>query len=619
MAFTGARAMHRRLVWVWLVLLAALAVFGCSKNPEEPRFDNPFDPRNPEDPFNLVAVVSGNTVHLTWTHPAGYDITTYDVLRSGDGDIYDIIATIDAPTTASGTFTDTHPIATGTSYYKLIARNSVDEQTVEGQVAAAAVDVPLLVSVAGDAATTRTRYVHLRVLATGFEVARLSQTADFANAQTVPFVGDSAVVALWDLGPAAANGDLLPVYACALQTVDIGGQPVTVSSDTIEASIRVSFRPTLDMPPGVTTVPDLVVDLAVGGGPAGVTQLRLAPSRAELAAASWQPPATIIQDYLLRDTPQPQLVFAQFESEFSPAFTVVDSQLVTPDDLTAVTFRLDLPANRVISDPSVRVLSSAVATLMRLSTDPGFGNAPWLAYDDTAMVALPAEPGFHVVYAQYRNHWTQSAVKTDWAIFSQDDVAIEFQDPLDGEVVPGGTFVEMRGRAWSRSSATPIDSVKVNVGDGYVPATGSLEWSYLWSVPRLASNTTRILAARAYTHREVEETRAVVVDSTTALITVTISQLAVAIAAPAAGAQITGGSDVTVSGTAIPFLGGSPLDSVVVVVDNQRLRATGLANWTRSWTAPTVSATTPMQIVARAFAGADSAQTLVDVSVVPAR
>ncbi len=224
--------MHRRLILAWLVLLAALAVFGCSENPEAPRFDNPFDPQNPEDPFNLIAVVVDNAVLLTWTHPAGYDIVSYDVMRSSDGLFYEPLATIDAPTSASGTFTDENPIPTGTSYYKLVARNSQQEQTVVSQVAAATVDVPLLVSVADGAETTRTRYARVRVRATGFEVARISQTADFAAAQTVAFVGDSAVVEAWDLGPAAANGDTLRVYACALQTIMIDGTPVTVSTDT---------------------------------------------------------------------------------------------------------------------------------------------------------------------------------------------------------------------------------------------------------------------------------------------------------------------------------------------------------------------------------------------------
>jgi len=516
--------MRRRLVLLWPVLLAALVVFGCSKNPEAPGFDNPFDPGNPEDPFNLSAVVASTTVVLTWTHHADYGIVAYDVLRSSDGAIYDLLATIDAPTSANGTFTDPSPIPTATSYYKLVATNSDGEQTVESQVVAASVDVPLLVSVAGGAATTRGRYVRVRVRAMGYETARLAQTEDFADAQTVVFVGDSAVVEAWDLGPAEANSTVLRVYACALHTLEIGGEPVTVSTDTAQVAITVSFRPTLDLPVGVLTVPDLNVDLTVGGGATGITRLRLAPTRGELAAATWQPPAAIIQDYMLRDTPQPQLVFAQFESEFSPAFTVIDSQLVTPDQLIAVTFRLDLPSDRVISDPSVRVFSTAVATLMRFSTDPSFGDAPWLAFNDTSTVTLPADPGFHVVYAQYRNHWTQSAVKTDWAIFSQDDVEIEFQDPVDGEILPGGTFVELRGRSWNRSGNTPVDSVKVNVGDGYVLATGTLEWSYGWNVPLPATDTPTLLAARAYTHRTVEESGAVVPDSSTALITVTISR-----------------------------------------------------------------------------------------------
>jgi hypothetical protein len=278
-----------------------------------------------------------------------------------------------------------------------------------------------------------------------------------------------------------------------------------------------------------------------------------------------------------------------------------------------VSFALDLAGNRVISAPRVGVINDAVAIQMRVSTDPGFRDASWVAYADTTSVAIAAESGFHIVYAQYRNHWSQSAIQTDWAIFSQETAGVEFQIPHDGDVLAGGTPVELRGYAWDDSAGAFIDSVKVNVGDGYVDVTGTLEWSYVWDVPLLMADTPTLIAARAYTHRGA------VVDSSTAVISVTISQLHVTITAPVDGTQIISESDVAVTGRAVPFLGGAPLDSVVVLVGSERLRATGLASWEATWTAPLVGGATPIQLVARAFAGPDSVQTVVDLTVVPAR
>lgn len=614
-----ARTLRRRLAWSWLLLLALLAAFGCSKDPEAPNYDNPFDPRTPADPFDLSAQVEGSTVVLTWTHRSGFDIVSYSVRRSTDGINYSAIASVNAPDTETATYTDTAPAATGTSYYRVVATDADGNVTLEGQAAPVAIQVPVLVVVANGAANTRTRHVPVRVMARGYEVARISRTADFADAQTVPFVGDSAVVDTWDLGPATSNDTALHVYACALRTQEIGGTLVTVSTDTAASPILVAFNPTLDLPAGVTTVPDRLVDFVIGGGVTGVTRLRLAPTAAELPAAPWRPAAATIEDYQLLDTPQAQLVYAEFESDFSPELTVVASRQVTPNNLASVSFHLVVPENRVISSPYVLVQNSAIATEMRISTDPGFRNVLWGAYADTVTVLLPAQPGFHVVYAQYRNYWTQSAVQTDWAIFAQGDLAVDFQNPLDGDVLEGGTLVQLRGRAWSRDTEAPIDSVKVNVGAGYVRARGTVEWNYNWQVPTVQGDQARIIGARAYSHHAVEGLPTAVIDSATALISVSLSQLSIAIGQPAGGAQLVGGSDVTVSGVAYAFAGGAPLDSVAVILPGARRHLTvSQGIWGTTWRAPEVTQIEPIQIIARAFAGADSVQALVNASLVPA-
>jgi len=60
----------KRLKYIALFLLFALIIFGCGKDPDDPVFDNPFDPQNPKtngEPYHLqVSVGNKNVVNLKW-------------------------------------------------------------------------------------------------------------------------------------------------------------------------------------------------------------------------------------------------------------------------------------------------------------------------------------------------------------------------------------------------------------------------------------------------------------------------------------------------------------------------------------------------------------------------
>ncbi|RKZ10568.1 hypothetical protein DRQ32_07000, partial [bacterium] len=68
-----------------LLLLMILAGFGaCSKTPDEPAFDNPFDPHgtNPGGGYGILAEARGSAVYLSWDNLVG--ATGYSVLWSSD-------------------------------------------------------------------------------------------------------------------------------------------------------------------------------------------------------------------------------------------------------------------------------------------------------------------------------------------------------------------------------------------------------------------------------------------------------------------------------------------------------------------------------------------------------
>ncbi len=108
-------------------------------------------------------------------------------------------------------------------------------------------------------------------------------------------------------------------------------------------SVETSFRPDLQILARPATLATRRLTLDIPGG-AGLTRLRFAPTRAELPAAAWTAPDSLVAGHawftgeLLGAAAAPQWLYGEFESDFG--FTFVDSLRCVPDDLSTASFQL---------------------------------------------------------------------------------------------------------------------------------------------------------------------------------------------------------------------------------------------------------------------------------------
>jgi hypothetical protein len=175
--------------------------------------------------------------------------------------------------------------------------------------------------------------------------------------------------------------------------------------------------------------------------------------------------------------------------------------------------------------------------------------------------------------------------------------------------VRGGTTLIVEGLAVPATGYDAVDLVEVDLGQGFLAATGTDRWSIGWNIPFYTADTSVTLRARASIGDSVTATTS---------LTVTVSQLAVAISEPADGATITGSNDVTVTGSATALLNGAPLDSVVVGLAGLDTVATGLENWSVVWAIPGVTENLEVLVTATAWAGGESSRPdTVSVTITP--
>jgi len=597
----------RRLAPLWPLLLAAVAVAAvlasCGKDPAEPVYDNPFDPdaATGGDAFQLQGGYQAGVqyVRLTWHQLQGHGIIVYRVLHATSNVETEYRTIFERAASARDTMVQIHenPVPTQTNYYKIQALDEDENFTLLSNVVAVPVDVPPRVTIGAGDAFARQRYDTVTVKVAGYDSVVIADDPDFTApaTRTARLAVDADSVAAfvdWDLGPATGNGDSVRVFAAGYR--DLGG--AVVASETTRVKLTVRVQPDFTLPGGATTVASRAVDLVIARDGTGVDSMRFASSRAELPQAPWRAGGPLYEGYLLVDTPQPQRVYGEFLNFFG--FSLIDSLTAEPDDLTDATTRLLLPGNRIVVDPVVTVVSDAVATHMRMSTVSNFADADWVAYADTTTFDLGTDPGLRTVYTQFRNEWYESGVFSDFAIVSAADVLIEFLAPQGGDIVRGGYPLEILGRAYSPAGNATIDSVKVDVadGEGLQLAEGGAEWSYQWDVPRLGTDTTWPLRARSYYQVGGER------DSSTAVITVTISQLAVTILEPAAGDTLTAGAEARIAGEAFRFSGGPEIDSLVVTTPDTVLYPTVAPNWSTPWTPAAVSQVLGYDLIATVYA-----------------
>ncbi|HOX24566.1 MAG TPA: fibronectin type III domain-containing protein [Candidatus Krumholzibacteria bacterium] len=591
--------------------LLSIAAFvpGCADDPAAPAFDNPFDPRNPAaaDPLDLRAVYADGRVTLSWITPPGRGITGYVVHWVYLDNNYEIgrLTTV----TAAMTFVVEEPVANTINEYRVQALGANGATAAISHVVPATVMVPPIVRLASGLGEVRSRHQDLIVRAAAGDYAQIDVDGGFTQPAQAEIQADSTVFfASFDLGPRPGTAPACTVFARA--AFDLGGGLPPAWSLTDTLPLTINFAPTILRPDSTTTVAEPLTDLAVSHGGAGVDSMRFGTSPEDVAAAPWRPGAALATAVELLDTVQEQTVYAEFLADFG--FIRSSTLALVADPLTAAEFRLVLPGNRVSLVREVPVRSEAQATEMRISQYPDFAGSAWVPYADRFEIVLEGEPGLKVIYAQFRNHWYESPILTDFVILSGASVQVAFTHPTDGLILEGGTTIDVAGVATTFDGDFPITRVQVHLGDGWQDANGGDNWEAVWDVPRLAADTTWPIGALARA-----ENAGGVFYTGVAWINVTISQLTVAITAPAPFAEIERGTTVAIAGTATPFLAGAPLDSVVVDAAGQRLSAAPpLDDWTVDWTTPEGAGTTPVEITAWVYAGADSLSDRVQVTLV---
>ena len=594
-----------RLITGLLLILAACALGamlpGCESKPSAPEFDNPFDRTGPDggDPLQLTASVAGNSILLLWNQPQGLGIKTYDVshsLTASGG--YEYVATVDATTAPTNQYTYTDPAPTAVHYFKVQAFTESGDFSLVAEATPAVTLTGPTVAVDGDPARTRipSRFLTLTVTVTSEDSILIATAGDFSDAVSYPVItpGEGQDIP-WTL-PQAAQGDTLTIYARSYTGA--------IPSATTERNLIVDFAPEFNIPGKPATVATRAVDLQIDIS--GVQQMRFALSEDGLADAAWLPADTLLTGFMLDDAAVPQTIHGEFQGDFG--FNATATWDVAPDLLQDASFSLDLPDGDVAAGETVTGLCSALATLMRFSTRPDFQDAVWQTYVDTAVIALDPAEGLQTVYAQFRNDWTDSDILTDTVVHVTQPVSVGFLAPREGQVVLGGTSLQMQGFS-TTAAKTAADSIAVDLADGlgFRPVTADDPWTITWDVPRFEADTELNLRARAWAAG----------DSATAAITVTVSQLTLAILEPAEGDTLAADADVSVSGTAGGILGGAPLDQITVQVDGQILVAEGTDIWTVTWHTPVVTEPAGYTILVTVSAGADSYSREVGVVVAP--
>lgn len=612
------RRLPRRLpLLVILSLLAGAGFLGCSTT-DEAEFLNPLDPRNPEsvDPFGLVAFYDDGKVTLDWTVPAGpaiAQVVIEGIINSQPTDL----DTVDVDVT---TYVVSEPRGNTDNLYRLRALDANGFAAQTSHMVAATVFVPPWIDIAlatDDPAggVKISRAVHdIVVRAVAGDLVQIDTLRDFSTTSALDLADGQAVYEQFQLRKLRREGIALPdrqLYVRAGLLLSGGGDPLWSSVDSLRVSMALITG--INKAGGGATVARPFVNLNLTSGGAGVDSVRFATSEEGLAAAPWLPPAASYLDVPLDDTAAPQSIIAQFASSFGDVVQSAPLPL-RGDPLTTVSLNPQLPSSGLVEGQLLRLTPRAVATEMRLSTDPGFADAPWRAYADTVDLAMPHQGGDQTIYGQFRNHWFLSGIISETVTVSGAVLDVAFTAPLDGDPVSGGNTAYLSGQAGPLPDRFAFTALDIHLGDGWQSMPPDTTWEATWEVPRFEVDTPRRLGIRAIAEHDSTGESIEGVQ----WIEVTVSQLTVSITEPTEGAELTTGGLITLRGRATRDLTSAPLDSVVVTIaDTSLTLREGLGGWTARWDAPAVTEATPTTVTATAHAGEDSVTTSVGAILVP--
>ncbi|PID78606.1 hypothetical protein CSB20_14310 [bacterium DOLZORAL124_64_63] len=482
----------RRIPFLLLLILGAgFLMTGCESKPTAPVMDNRFDPHGPQatHPFDLTAYYSNGTITLTWRQTPEFGIVNYDVQHSTtySGEFFSI-GTVEASANETAFFIWEDVPPTSDHFFKIQAFDAGGNYTNTDIVTPVSLSTPAVVVVGDDNDRhVASRNVVLNIFVTEGDSLRISQDGAPGRETVVAAAPAGAAKSVaWDLGEAPANDTVMHVNVVVQNGTSLG--------DTNKVNLTVDFTPTLALAGGGTRIASRQPTFQIPSD--GMVSMRLADSEENLAAQDWITPQPSYNLYQLADTTAPQTIYAEFLSDFG--FSVLDDLTVTADLLEDAAFHLDLPADHITSQRTVQAINSAVATQMRFSESLDFHGVDWEAYQETAPITLSADAGQKVIYGQFRNDFSQSGILTDFAIYLSQPVAIAFTAPAAGDTLTGGGTLQIMGTTTAPSGSAPVDSVKIDTGDGWTDAVGIATWSHSWTSPVVTEITDVSLRARAW-------------------------------------------------------------------------------------------------------------------------
>jgi hypothetical protein len=612
----------RRLPALLVLALLGGALLGGCESTDEPTFENPLDPASPgsSDPFGLTAVYANGQVSLEWTVPEGpaiAQIVIESIINSQPADL----DTVDVSETV---WIDTSPRGNAENLYRLRAENASGGAAQTSHVVAATVFVPPVVTIPDGVVQATTGGVKITeavqdivVRAVNGDVVQVDTLLDFSSTEPLALVDGEATYTDFAIRkPRIAGGAVLPqrnLYVRAGLQPDGGAPQWTGVIDSLQVTMELVTS--FGRQGGGNLLAEPSVDITLLSGGAGADSVRFATSEDALAEQPWLAATATYEDVPLRDTPLPQELHAQYLSSFGD---VVTAQPITlrGDDLANASVSLELPESGLVDGRDVTVLSSAVATEMRLSTSVGFENGTgWIAYADTAIYTFATEdPGPLTLYAQYRNHWYLSPVFSEQLELAAAVLDPTFADPVDGDPVSGGSTIAVSGTVGGLGQGYTLTRVETNLGAGWQDIPVDTLWAAEWTAPTFEADTEWPLGVRA---TAVDDTTGALIQGV-AWIEVVVTQLTLAITDPAEGEEVATGELVTIRGLATQDLTAAPLDSIRVAVADTVITTTeSLTGWSVGWDAAAVADTTDATITATVYAGEDSREDRVDVVLLP--
>ena len=405
---------------IFVIALLGLAVLGaCSRTPDEPTFENPFDPEgtSPGSGYGLIVESRGDSIVMTWDNLPG--VVGYRVYWSSDTPDFDdmelISGTVSIFPPASGPrveFSHRDFLAEKTNWYRIVGRTRVeiapgDTLTVQMlESGPVAIDVSVMVQPSEGQTFTPTRFIDLFVLTGLADSVEVSQARSFAGSTVIPVMPGQSSIVPWALPLVSEDLTDLWVHFRTRGAGSIG----SADSFAIQArfSPQMSIERGLRFGPGGQFVVDTLQIFNIEDTPGQildqVVRYRTGPDSLifveDVTPASLTDPVVVMWDAV-----DEELIDGQLRATLLSDFGFSSDAVI---DLR-IPGAVGEPEIEIVEGPfpttrDIRVVSTvANAGYILLSEQPDFAGATWVTWADTVDYQLEDVLGARFLFAAFSN------------------------------------------------------------------------------------------------------------------------------------------------------------------------------------------------------------------------